>query len=316
MVRNISFVPIIFFVMVFIFFSGCIAESATKTGTVQFASQPTGAQIYLDTQYRGSTPTTLTDIEAGNHTVELRYAGYENWNAMMIVAPGANNIFVAMEPVQTVTMPTVATTAITTISPTAVPSLDQPVSITLKLGKESMVIGDSQIISGTATGCSQVLVTMYGTGIYANGIQLDNPSVNELGAWKYTWNPGTAVLPGTYTVVVTDPKNQVSERLQFAVTGGGKVTATTNSYAAAKGDTLQFSGICTTGAQNVQLVLYGPGSYTGGVTLGTFSVQANKNWNFRYTTDATLPTGVYTLYAYDIPKTTSGTVQFTVGYQQ
>lgn len=315
MVRKILFVPIIFFVMVFVVLSGCIAESSPKTGSVQFASQPTGAQIYLDTQYRGSTPSTLTGIEAGTHAVELRYTGYENWDAMMTIAPGANNVFVALEPAQAGSPDAIAT-PLTTIVPTALPSLDQPVSVTLNVGKDAMVIGDSQVFSGTATGTGYVLVTLYGTGKYTNGIQLDNPQVNELGAWKYTWNPGSSVLPGTYTVIVTDLNNQVSERKQFLVIGGGTLSITTNSYAAGQGDTLRFSGICTTGAPNVQLILYGPGSYAGGVTLGTFSVQANKNWNFQYTTDATMPTGSYTMYVYDVPKTASSTVKFTVGYKQ
>jgi len=314
MVRKILIVPIIFFVMVFVVLSGCITESSPKTGSVQFASQPTGAQIYLDAQYRGSTPTTLTEIEAGTHAVELRYMGYENWNAMMTISPGANNVFVAMEPTPAGSTPTSSLT--TTIVPTVIPSLDQPVSVTLNVAKDTMVIGDSQVFSGTATGTSYVLVTVYGTGKYTNGIQLDNPSVNELGAWKYTWNPGSSVLPGTYTVIVTDLNNQVSERKQFSVVGGGTLSITTNSYAAGKGDTLRFTGICTTGAPNVQLVLYGPGNYAGGVTLGTISVQANKNWEFRYTTDATMPTGDYTMYVYDVPKTSSSTVKFTVGYKQ
>lgn len=311
MVRTILIIPVVFLVLL----AGCIAEPAATTGTVQIASSPTGAQIYLDSQYRGSTPSTLTGVGAGEHTLELRYSGYESWSATMAVMAGANNVFVALEQIPAGS-PGSTITVVPTAAPTAVPSLDLPASITLKVGKDTMIIGDSQLFSGTATGCSHVLVNLYGAGVYSNGVQLDNPKVDELGAWKYTWNPGSAVLPGTYTVIVTDPTNTVSERHQFSVIGGGKVTVTTNSYAAAKGDTLQFSGMCTTGATSVQLVLSGPERYAGGVDLGTFSVQANKNWNFKFTTDLTMPTGQYTMYVYDVPKTTSGTVQFTVGYKQ
>lgn len=312
MVRTILIIPIVFSILL----AGCIAEPAAKTGTIQFASSPSGAQIYLDSQYRGSTPLTLTEIEVGSHTLELRYTGYKTWSATMGVTAGANNVFVALEQIPAGSPGSTSTQLPTTTIPTAIPSVNQPASIVLKVGKDTMIVGDSQVFSGTATGCSHVLVNLYGPGLYTNGIQLDNPSVNELGAWMYTWNPGSAVLPGTYTVIVTDPTNTISERHQFSVVGGGKVTVTTNSYAVAKGDTLQFSGICTTGASNVQLVLTGPDRYAGGVDLGTFSVQADKNWNFKYTTDLTMPTGVYTLYVYDVPKTSSGTVQFTVGYKQ
>lgn len=311
MVKKILIVSIIFFVLL----AGCLAEPAAKTGTVQFASSPSGAQIYLDSQYRGSTPSTLTDIATGNHTLEFRYTGYETWATSMAVSPGANNVFVAMEPIPAGAPGSVITLA-PTVAPIAVPSLDQPASIVLKVSKDSMIVGDSQIFSGTATGCSQVLVNLYGPGIYTNGILLDSPFVNELGSWKTTWNPGSAVMPGTYTVIVTDPTGTVSERHQFSVTGGGMVTISSTSYTAAKGDTLQFSGICTTGASNVQLVLSGPDRYAGGIELGTFSVQADKNWNFKYTIDNTMPTGYYTMYVYDVPKTASSTVQFSVGYKQ
>jgi len=310
MVRTILIVPVVFLIVL----AGCIGEPAATTGTVQVASSPSGAQIYLDSQYRGSTPSTLTGIGAGNHTLELRYTGYEPWSATMAVAAGSNNVFVALEQIPAGS-PGSAVTVAPTATLIAVPSLDLPASITLNVGKDPMIVGDSQVFSGTATGCNHVLVNLYGPGIYTNGIQLDYPAVNGLGAWKYTWNPGSAVLPGTYTVIVTDPTNTISERRQFLVVGGGKVTVATNSYAAAKGDTLVFSGMCTTGASSVQLVLAGPERYSGGVDLGTFSVQANKNWNFKFTTDPTMPTGVYTLYVYDVPKTTSGTVQFTVGYK-
>jgi hypothetical protein len=114
--------------------------------------------------------------------------------------------------------------------------------------------------------------------------------------------------------VVNDPWKMVSERAEFTVTGGGEVSITSSSFSASKGSTIQLSGRCTTGAENVNLVLYGPDQYSSGVNMGTFSVDANKNWNFKYTLDATMPTGIYTMYVYDIPKTTSSTVQFTVGF--
>jgi hypothetical protein len=77
---------------------------------------------------------------------------------------------------------------------------------------------------------------------------------------------------------------------------------------------MTFSGQCTTGAQNVLLQLYGPGLYTNGKELGPFSVMADKTWSFKINLDSTMPTGVYTMYVYDVPKTSSGSTQFTIGY--
>ena len=302
MIRKTILLLVIFFVLL----SGCITEPPAVKGTVQFSSSPSGAQVYLDNQFRGSTPTSVTGIEPGNHTLEFRYPGYQSWSTNMVISPGQNNVFAALLPKSdTTVIEGVVTSTITTVS---------PVYVTIVASRDRMIIGDSIEFSGRAVDCDQVLLTIYGPGSYANGVSLTQPNVNNLGVWEYTWNPGSKIQAGTYTMVVNDPWKRVSERAEFTVTGGGEVSITSNSFSAAKGSTLQFSGRCTTGSRNVNLVLYGPDQYSGGVDLGTFSVDANKNWNFKYTIDATMPTGIYTMYVYDIPKTTSSTVQFTVGF--
>jgi hypothetical protein len=302
MIRKTLLVLVIFFVLL----SGCMSEPVPKTGTVQFSSSPPGAQIYLDSQFRGSTPSSVADIVPGNHTLEFRYPGYESWSAVMVISPGQNNVFAALlqKPVTT-GQESVVTSTITTAS---------PVYLTIQAGRDRMVIGDSVEFSGRAVGCKQVLLTIYGPGSYVNGVSLTQANVNDIGVWSYTWNPGSKLQAGTYTMVVNDPWKTASERAEVTVTGGGEVSITSNSFSAAKGSTVQFSGRCTTGSPNVNLVLYGPEQYSGGVDLGTFSVDANKNWNFKYTLDSAMPTGTYTMYVYDIPKTGSSTVQFTVGF--
>jgi hypothetical protein len=177
-----------------------------------------------------------------------------------------------------------------------------------------MVIGDSNTFSGTATGTGSVTLTIFGPGYYANGVVPDQVKPDSLNEWRYTWNPGTAIQSGTYTIIASDPGNTTSNRVRFTVIGGGVVTVTPSSYAIGPGETIIFSGRCTTGAPNVDLVLFGPAGLSGGVDLGTLSVTADKTWSFRYTTDSTMPTGVYTIYASDVPKTTSGSSQFTIGF--
>jgi hypothetical protein len=304
MIRKIILLPLIFFVLL----AGCTTEPILEKGTLHFTSSPPGAQVYLDSQFRGTTPSTLTGIEPGNHTVEYRYTGYESWSNIMVVSPGQNNVFVALSPLESSSTTPGAVIASTSSAST--------VSVTMKLDRDLMIIGDSLLISGTAEGSKNVLLTMYGPGSYENGISLSPPDVDTFNEWSFTWNPGSKIQSGTYTIVATDSGKKVTVKKAFEVIGGGQVTVISNSYAAAKGDTLKFSGLCTTGAPKVQLILYGPDRYAGGIELGTFSVQANDNWNFAYTLDNTMPTGVYTLYAYDVPKTGSGTTQFSVGFKQ
>ena len=171
-----------------------------------------------------------------------------------------------------------------------------------------MIIGDTNTFSGTATGTGSVTLTLFGPGYYANGIVLEQVKPDSVNEWSYTWNPGTAIQSGTYTIVADDAGKTVSDRVQFTAIGDGVVTVTPSSYAVGTGETLTLSGRCTTGARNVEIVLFGPERFASGVDLGTIPVTADKTWSFRYTTDSTMPAGIYTIYASDVPKTAHGLV--------
>ncbi|MDD1696200.1 MAG: hypothetical protein LUQ54_04805 [Methanoregula sp.] len=186
--------------------------------------------------------------------------------------------------------------------------------MTIQASKNTMIVGDSIVISGTCFGCDTVSLTIYGPGKYASGVSLVPVNVNNAGSWSYTWNPGQSIQSGPYTFVAEDPKKTTSSRVDFSVVGGGEVSISSNRYSIAKGDTLTFSGRCTTGAQNVLLVLYGPERYSSGVELGAISVMGDNTWSFKYTFDTTAPTGTYTMNVYDIPKTSTDSTQFNVGF--
>jgi hypothetical protein len=296
---------ILVLIFITILLAGCITSQPAGKGTIQLTSSPAGAEIYLDSQYKGTTPSTISEIEPGNHTLEFRSKAYKSWKAVIMVPSGTSNYFAALT-AQPGTEPEAE------ISPAATTAA--PLSVTIQAGKERMIVGDSNIFSGTATGMNNVALILYGPGYYANGIALGQVKVTANDAWSYTWNPGTAIQSGTYTIIASDAGTTVSDRVQFKVIGDGIVTVTPSNYALGRGDTVTLSGRCTTGAPEISLVLVGPERYTGGVDLGTFTVTAEQTWSFRYTTDSTMPTGVYTIYASDVPKTTSGSSQFTIGY--
>jgi len=282
--------------------SGCI--SSQEKGTLQLASSPSGAQVYLDSQYQGSTPNTITNVDPGNHTLEFRYPGYQSWSTVILVSSGSSHYYAALTRLPDIPVPQDK-------SPQITPS---PSQVTVQASKDIMIIGDSILFSGTSFGTDSVLLTLYGPGYYYYGVLLDKPNVNSVGSWSYTWNPGFSIQSGSYTMVVEDAKKTTSGRVEFSAVGGGVVSIAANSYAAAPGETITFSGQCTTGAQNVLLVLYGPARYSSGVELGSLSCLADKTWNFKYTLESSMPAGYYTMYVYDLPKTSSSTTQFTVGF--
>jgi hypothetical protein len=302
--RKLFILPLVFLVLL----AGCVNETTQEKGTIQFTSSPTGAQVYFDSQFRGTTPVSLTGIEPGNHAIEFRYPGYQSWSEIMVVSAGRNNVFAALSPQSPMV------TEIPSVTTAPGESSSSAILLTAKAGKDPMIVGDSNTFTGTATGTKNVIVTIYGSGIFASGSTSLPKDVDSLGNWAYVWNPGSKILPGTYRAVVADPDKKTSVQVPFEVIGNGEVTVIPNTYAISRGNTVQFSGLCTTHAPEVELVLYGPDRYAGGILLGIVSVQANENWNFAYRFDDTVPTGTYTMKVYDVPKTTSGSVQFTVGF--
>ena len=300
---------LIFIVIFCVLITGCTSTPTVGTGTLQLSSSPSGAQVYLDNQFRGYTPITITNVALGNHILEYRYSGYQSWSTTVTVSSDSSQIYAALLPISAV-QPTQQAQVTTS------PAISQA-KVTVKVNKNPMIIGESNLFSGTYTGSDSVALTLYGTGFYSNGVVLANQiKPNSMGSWSYTWNPGSSLLSGLYTLEASDTQKTTTDSTAFNVIGGGVVSIASSTASAAKGETMSFSGQCTSGAQNVDLVLFGPGQYNGGVDFGTFPVLADKSWNFKVTLDNTMPTGQYIMYVYDVPKTSSGNVQFTVGFAQ
>lgn len=295
-------IPIL--ILISILLSGCITSEPAEKGTLHLTSSPPGAEIYFDNQYKGTTPSTISEIVPGSYTLEIRSNGYKSWKSFITVPSGTSNYVVILtaqpDSGQGPDMHPAATAA--------------PVTVTVHVSRDRMIVGDSNIFSGIATGTGSVILTLFGPGYYANGVVLDEVEPDSIDAWSYKWNPGTKIQSGTYSLIVHDAGKTVSDRATFTAIGDGVVSVAPSSYAVSNGETIVISGRCSTGAQNVRVVLFGPERFAGGVDLGNFPVMADQTWSFRYTTDLTMPTGVYSLSVQDIPQTATGSSQFTIGY--
>ncbi len=60
-----------------------------EQGSIEFASDPTGADIVIDGSFVGNTPSTLR-VTPGRHTIELRLPGYKPWSRTMLIGPGSH----------------------------------------------------------------------------------------------------------------------------------------------------------------------------------------------------------------------------------
>jgi len=101
-----------------------------KPGTLKISSEPSGAKVYINGDYKGETPLTL-ELEPGTYTVKLTKEDYENYTLTIEVKAGetkeitaqlrknsATTTPIAISTATTTTTTTATTTPVTTTTPT------------------------------------------------------------------------------------------------------------------------------------------------------------------------------------------------------
>jgi hypothetical protein len=299
--------------IVCILIAGCTSSQTSGKGTLQFSTSPEGAQIYLDNQYQGTTPSTLSGVAVGAHTLEFRDPGYQSWSTNITVSTATSTYYAALTPLASQTVQPAQSSGGTAAQGqvSATTALSQP-TVTIQESQTLLVIGGSQAFSGTCTGSNSVLLVLYGPGAYTNGVQVANVPVRAMNAWNYTWNPGYKVISGAYTMIAYDQQKITSATATFSVVGGGAVSIATSTPIVSQGGTVTFSGTCTTGATSVTLTLYGPQQFTNGASVATLPLNADNTWSYKYKFDVTKPTGTYTMFVTDAQNTASDSVQIVL----
>jgi hypothetical protein len=70
-----------------------------QTGSLSISSNPLGAKIYLDNEYKGTTPLTLSDVSIGLHTIILTLPDHTQVSKTVTVNPGqTTSIFGSLVP--------------------------------------------------------------------------------------------------------------------------------------------------------------------------------------------------------------------------
>ena len=75
---------IIVFIIACVLVSGC-TEFILSQGSLSVQSDPSGAGIYLDGEFKGTTPAVIHAIPAGTRQIELRHEKYPPWNTSVSV---------------------------------------------------------------------------------------------------------------------------------------------------------------------------------------------------------------------------------------
>jgi len=76
-------------ILVLLCFVFCISSYAQSLayGSLSVDSNPRGARVYLDNDYKGDTPLNLKNISVGQYSIKLVLPGYQEWVSSIVVLP-------------------------------------------------------------------------------------------------------------------------------------------------------------------------------------------------------------------------------------
>jgi len=209
-------------------------STPSATGSIKVSSFPSGANIYLDGTYTGTTPYTITDVPVGSHDVELTKLGYGNVIKIVNVSSGFQSlVFVSLF----VTLPSTGSIKVSSVPSGANIYLDDTYAGTTPYTITGVSIG-SHAVKLTLSGYGDVIQTVpvyYGltTSVFVTlPVTLPSPtgSINVIsipsGANIYLDGTYAGITPHTITGV-TEGDHDV-ELTKFGY-GNVKKTVTVSS---------------------------------------------------------------------------------------
>jgi Flp pilus assembly protein TadD len=139
------------------------ADLPSISGSLYVTSSPSGARIYLDGDYKGTTSKTIEDISPGSHTMKITKTGYEDWSKEIEVTTGKTT----SESADLVAFPTIK---LTNIPPGAQIYLDDELKGSTKEAKENTTFTLKQVPFGK----HQIKVTKSGYQTFTADIDISS----------------------------------------------------------------------------------------------------------------------------------------------
>jgi hypothetical protein len=76
-----------------------IATSKSTTGSLQVASRPSGAQVFVDDNLIGTTPLLLSNVAPGSRRLRIELPGYSIWTTAVQIEPSERvRVSASLEP--------------------------------------------------------------------------------------------------------------------------------------------------------------------------------------------------------------------------
>jgi len=208
----LSLLTIIFLVIV----SGCANLSNSNYGKIIINSTPTGAEVYFNNTYKGTTPNTIESVLPGTYQFELRLKDYQTYSESINVQPNeAHHLTISLIPVTPTPLPIPITTtyqpSITTTNQPTITTTYQPITTLERIvplmiasqGGQTFHSYDTIHFSGIGPKGQFVSITLTGpTGV--SNTRLNAAKIDTDGTWEYyydlTKNP---IAYGTTKVLAT-----------------------------------------------------------------------------------------------------------------
>ena len=210
-------------------------------GTVSVRSSPSGASVYLDGDYQGTTPMTISGVIKGGHSIELQKSGYYEWSGSITVYAGQTTT--VSQTLNKIPNPTTGTISVSSTPGGAYIYLDGAYEGVTPLSGGSYIIQNVETGSHTITvklsgyQDSTVQTNVQGGGIATVTVPLTPISTTTTGSLDISSNPTGANVyidneyKGIAPLTLTLPTGDYS--VTFKLTGytDSTVTATVNSGA-------------------------------------------------------------------------------------
>jgi hypothetical protein len=73
--------------------------ATTSTGSLQVASRPSGAQVFVDDNLIGTTPLLMSNVATGSRRLRIELSGYKVWTTSAQIKPsGRSRVSASLEP--------------------------------------------------------------------------------------------------------------------------------------------------------------------------------------------------------------------------
>lgn len=214
--------------------------SAVETyGSITVTTSPSGASVYLDGSYQGTTPMTISGVVKGAHVIELQKAGYYEWSGQVTVYAGQNSR--VSQNLNKIPNPTTGTISVSSTPGGAYIYLDGSYEgVTPYSGSYLIhnIAAGSHTVTIKLSGYqdSTVPVTVQGGGVATVSVPLNpvTPST-ETGTLEITSNPTGANVyinneyKGIAPLTVTLNAGEYTVKFQMTGYTDSSVTATVNA---------------------------------------------------------------------------------------